>query len=583
MQSNSDFLQEFFDSFDKELASLDEASYLSRAEKSTLMLEVLDIDKYVKVNELKPITNPTFFGLGGAPTSDGLLSNEIFGITQKDRAGTFAYIDLYEYFIDPSCFKTLCRLDSKFKEIAAGTKKYRITSDGQLEEDNEKGGTGIKWLKANFSKIKFKRTDSRARDMRIRYINHNAKLGRIFINKYLVIPPYYRDVNTASRKRTGVGQINTLYVRLITAVNSIKENDDYGLSMADTTCFRVQDTIKTIYDWFCGNTNPNIVDKGTGLSGKLGIIKGSNMNYTADYSARLVLTAPELKVETPDDLMSTLDKSAVPLSAVAAIFYPFMLFHIRKFFENIFLNNTDLYILDKNGKEIPYNVSENMMMYFSDDVIKDNLKQFIHSHDNRFKPISVPVKNMKNTYLRFSGQSWRNPKDITTDPEPIIHRPLTWVDVIYLAAKRSSDGKQIIITRYPHDLYFNTIYTGIEVSSTTETEPIIYQGEFYPFYPKIRMEDIGTNTKTRFVDTMRISNLYLGGMRGDYDGDTVQIKGAYFNETNQEIINIENSKSNFIDSGCENVRQSSKEAIQALYNLTLVLREDQSKLTDPKF
>ena len=41
MQNSSDFLQDFFDSFDKELASLDEASYLSRAEKSTLMLDTI--------------------------------------------------------------------------------------------------------------------------------------------------------------------------------------------------------------------------------------------------------------------------------------------------------------------------------------------------------------------------------------------------------------------------------------------------------------------------------------------------------------------------------------------------------------
>ena len=38
--------------------------------------------------------------------------------------------------------------------------------------------------------------------------------------------------------------------------------------------------------------------------------------------------------ETINDLMVSLDKSAMPLAAVAADFYPFMLFHMRKFFEN---------------------------------------------------------------------------------------------------------------------------------------------------------------------------------------------------------------------------------------------------------
>ena len=296
-----DPLQEMFDSYDTnpELIALDEVSYKERAENTVFEIEVLDVDNYVQTNELREITNPTFFGAGGAPTSDGLLSNEIFGITQKDRAGTFAYIDLGEYFIDPSCYKTLTRLDSKFSFIINSLRTYKVNAEGDLEEDPT-GGTGIKWLRENFSKIVLKGTKSRSRDMRIRYIEHNFKRGRMFINKYIVIPAYYRDVNTTG-KHTGVGQINTLYVNLITASRAIKENNDYGLSMADTTCSRLQDTLKAIYDWFCGNSNPTIKDHGSGLSGKFGIIR-SNMAYTSDYSSRLVLSAPELKQSLSIDL-----------------------------------------------------------------------------------------------------------------------------------------------------------------------------------------------------------------------------------------------------------------------------------------
>ena len=120
--NDTDPLQEAFDDYDVDpsLKILDEVSYQERAKKEILSLEVLDVEKYIKVNNLKEITNPTFFNASGAPTSDGLLSNEIFGITQKDRAGTFAYISLGEYFIDPSCYKTLIRLDNKFSFITNG-------------------------------------------------------------------------------------------------------------------------------------------------------------------------------------------------------------------------------------------------------------------------------------------------------------------------------------------------------------------------------------------------------------------------------------------------------------------------------
>lgn len=580
-----DPLDEKFSKYDNELKYLNEISYEERAKKEILSLEVLDIDRYIKVNELKPITNPTFFATGGVPTSDGLLSNEIFGITQSDRAGIFAYINLYEYFIDPSCYKCLLRLDQKFNFIVKGLKKYKIDGNGNLVED-QGGGTGIKWLKANFDKIKFKKTNSRTRDMRIKYIDHNLKRGTLFTNKWIVIPPYYRDANT-SKKHVGVGQINTLYVNLITAANALKDNADYGLSMADTTCARIQETLRAIYDWFCGNRNDTIKDPGTGLSGKFGIIK-MNLGYTSDYSSRLVVSAPELKKETIDDLMVSLDKSAMPLAAVAADFYPFMLFHMRKFFENEFLNVTNYEVIDSQGNLHNYDVS-NVMLEFTDDKLKDQLKKFVYSHDNRFLPIEITIKDKNSDpgkvyMMQFKGERWKDPKEeLKTNPEPIIRRPLTWVDVIYIAAVKSTEGKTISITRFPYDSYFNTIYTGIEVASTTETEQIILNGEYYRFYPKIRMEDILKSSASKFVDTMQVSNLYLKGAGMDYDGDTIQVKGSFMNETNEELSNFVNLKSNYIDLGCENIRVSEKEAVQSIYNLTLVLSSDTNKLTQPEF
>ena len=579
---DSDPIDRFFESIDQDpdWTRLDEATYQDRANNAVLQLEVLDVPLYIKQNELKEITNPTFFSPSGAPTSDGLLSNEIFGMTQKERSGIFAYIDLGEYFIDPSCWKTLTKLDSKFKGIINGINKYIITPDGELVED-ETGNTGIKWLKQNFGKIKFKKTDSRTRDMRIKYIMHNYNKGRMFINKYIVIPPYYRDVTTG--KHTGVGQINTFYVNLLTAARALKENNDYGLSMADTTCYRIQNTLKAIYDWFCGNSNSDIKDKGSGLGGKFGLIR-ANMGYTSDYSSRLVLSAPNLNTNSVDDLMVTLDKSAIPLAAVAADFYPFMMFHIRKFFENELQNATSYEFVNDNGEQVSIELAEDPMAYFNDDMIKDHLKKFVYSHDTRFIPVELPTKNTDHVYyMTFKGKRWDSVKDAELSSEPTLQRPLTWVDVIYVAAIRATDGKQISFTRYPYDSYFNTIYTGIEVATTKETEPIMLNGELYKFYPKIRLEDINAPSAQKFIDTMQISNLYLNGMGADYDGDMGQVKGSFFNETNQELANFTNSKANFINMACTNIRVSEKEAVQSLYNMTLVLRDDTSRLTDPKF
>ena len=563
--------------------SLDEETYQDRANNFIFRLEVMDVDKFVKNNKLKPITNPTFFGTNGQPTSDGLLSNDIFGITQKDRAGIYAYIDLVEYFIDPSCYKTLIRLDRRFSNIVKGMGSYSINDKGELIDDPDNGSTGIRWLRENFGKIKFKTTESNTRDVRIQYIKHNYEAGRLFINKYIVIPPYYRDVNT-SGKYTGVGQINTFYVNLIVAANALRENNDYGLSMADMTCARIQETLKAIYDWFCGNNNPMITDKGTGLSRKGGLIRTAVMSYTSDYSSRLVLAAPELKVETVNDLMVNLDRSAAPLAAVVADFYPFMMYHMRKFFEQELLNVTYYEAIDPTTGELVDVELEDPMLAFNDTELDKQLRNFVHSYDTRIIPVKLPVKNTDLNYVMvFKGEKWLEPKDAIEGVEPVFTRPLTWVDVIYIAAKKSTEGKKISFTRFPYDSYFNTIYTGIEVASTKETEPLYVNKEFYQFYPKIRNEDILAPSGQKFVDVMQISNLYLKGMGADYDGDTGIMKGSFFKESNEELAGFVDSKANYINLSCENIRVSNNESVQATYNFTKVLASDEKKLTDPEF
>ena len=85
-----------------------------------------------------------------------------------------------------------------------------------------------------------------------------------------------------------------------------------------------------------------------------------------------------------------------------------------------------------------------------------------------------------------------------------------------------------------------------------------------------------------FVDSMNISNLYLSGIGGDYDGDTVTIKGIYTEEANAELDKIMNSKYNFITTANKGIRVSSNEAIQSLFNLTMTLSSDGSKMTASK-
>lgn len=476
-----------------------------------LKVSILNPDKLVKMNELKEITNPIYFIRPGVPSSDGLLSNEIFGISKDQRANIFAYIDLGEWFIDPLSYKIWCRMDSKVKECVHGTKSFIINSSGQLQED-ENGKNGVKFLKDNIDKIKIKSSGSKKRDTNIDFVMNNKKEGTLFLRKYIVIPAYYRDVNSSEGK-IGVGEINQLYDSLLIAVRALKETSDYGLTISSASTGRVQEILVSIYNWFTKEPN---------LAGKYGIVKRSVLAKTADYSSRLVLSAPQLKVEKTSDLMVDLEHCAVPLSSLCANLYPYIVFWIRRFFENEF-SGTNLYNgFNKKTQQVETIKIVDPLIAFSDDIIKKNLDRFIHGYSNRFIPVEIPVEGHKNIFMRFKGRNTtvedaEKAKPGDQSVAGIFNRRLTWCDLIFMAASEVSKDKCVLITRYPLNDYFGQFPNKIRVASTKDTEPMYINNEFYKYYPKIREEDIGTNTSNKFIDTLNMCNMHLGIIGGDYE------------------------------------------------------------------
>ena len=136
-------------------------------------LTLLDIDKLVNLNELKPVTNPVSFDKGLYPSKDGLFSEEIFGMTTAERKRTCAYIPLGKKFISPKAYLSLKQLDRKFCSVVDGSKTFSI-KDGVLVED-ENGNTGIDWLYKNWGKLDFKKTESHKRNQKIDTLTNSKK------------------------------------------------------------------------------------------------------------------------------------------------------------------------------------------------------------------------------------------------------------------------------------------------------------------------------------------------------------------------------------------------------------------------
>lgn len=225
---------------------------------------------------------------------------------------------------------------------------------------------------------------------------------------------------------------------------------------------------------------------------------------------------------------------------------------------------------------------------FSDERLKKEMKRFIHGFSNRFTPVEIELTNGNTKPLAFIGSfgsssSFTDTLTNTRDVEDanIFKRRLTWCDLFYMAATECSNGKHVILSRYPMDTMHNQFPNKIRVGSTKKTEPMNVGSDFYPKYPYIRDEMIGSDTGALFVDTLRVCNVMLKAIGGDYDGDQMTCKIAYSVEANQEIEGYLNSNLFLIDFGGSMLRRSSNECVQSMYNLTLQLPG--TKIGRPEF
>ena len=553
----------------------------------------LDTEKFVKVNELKQITNPLFFQRSNVPTKDGLLSNEIFGISRDDRSSIFAYVDLGDEFMHPLLYKTWLRLDSNVKNVLCETNTYSFNSStGKFVED-PKGKTGLKFLKETLMTKHLKKTDSRKRNKKIEFIEKYK--DKLFISKLIIIPAGFRDVDTEQGGKVGVGEINKIYNTVLRDANALKESQEYGLTLNGSLRYRIQDSIMKIYNWFIFGRDPitGAEAQASGLSRKLGLIRRAGMKKSFDWGARLVICTQDLRKEKLEDLDIGVDEIGVPMAALCANLFPFMLYHIRRWFEDNLSDVEYVMCVDPKTKKQTQVQIDDWQMVYSDERVKEELSRFMHGMANRFIAIEAPLVSRKisNAYLTFKGihvpdeEAAQKIIDGTTPAEsyPLMTRPLTWCDLIYMAAMECARDKMCLVTRFPMDSYWNQFPAKIKVISTIKTVPLIINNHYYPNYPMINLSDINKNSSNMFIDVALPNNVRLDSIGGDFDGDTISVKIPYSIEANAELERVINSKVHYISLGGINRMSTIHEGVQSLYQLTMTLVGDESKMTKPEF
>lgn len=522
---------------------------------------LLDTEAFVKLNGLAEVTNPLMFDKGNVPTVDGLFSTEIFGVSTRERRENWAYIDLGQYFIAPKVYISLTRLNRNFESVIYSSKKFSI-KDGLLVPD-ENGGTGLKWLYDNWEKIKFPKNDSNARSQRIDLLEKNKK-ELIFWKKLPVIPAFYRDVDLQSMDgNPKVHEINDLYSKIIRNVNMVKEANDMDFMIASITG-QIQSLLVDVY-----NTLKDKVEK------KNGYIRRFLMGKSVDYASRIVITATPYVAEKPSEQYVDFEHTGVPLSHVCSEFTPFMLFWLNRWFkQNIENFQNNFPIINDKGEMVNVKL-DNPESFFNAEYLETKLAQFVKNPYTRFDTIPLPISKeemaragiKKAPLYHFTGFKMlggvTTPKD-----ENKIERPMTWTDLLYMAAVEMTADKHVVVTRYPITDYNGSYISRIHVISTRETMPMMVNGTIYPSYPVVKMDVKPEDMDSIFRDTVNICALYLPAMGADHDGDQITCKGVFSQEANEECERIMKEKTQLLNIQGGALRTVGNEGAQTLYSMT---------------
>jgi hypothetical protein len=471
-----------------------------------MKVELFNIDEFIKINHLQEVTSPVLFERGGIPATGGLISNEIFGLNSRTRKITYAYIDLHGHFFHPHIYKAMCRFFPKVREIIQGVAFYSIEkSTGYLIKDDVNGETGIEFLYENWDKIKF-RTDDNPNTQR------NERIGLIkgyprdvvFISKYLVIPAFYRDIKSGDSGRNEQDDINKYYATLIRQGNVLKERNMFAFQYHNTN-YNIQTTLEKIYEYFR--------DK---LSGKTGLLKRYLLGKNVDYCTRAVITAEVFHADKPEECEISYEYASVAMSHVLSLCTPFIKKYVLDFFQREVFdvkNGKILYDAEKDNVTGTMEII-NPESVFTDKYITKMIDTYIKDPESRFDKIEIPVEGNKKRYLIFTGTRFSGAEP-TAANSTIVNRPMCWTDLLFMACRDTVKDKHILITRYPILSAYGTFMCKIKVASTTETEPMIINGEIIKDYPKVDYTIPKLDIGSHFIDSIRFSNSYLKGIDGD--------------------------------------------------------------------
>jgi len=401
--------------------------------------------------------------------------------------------------------------------------------------------------------------------------------NEFFITKWLVLPPFYREEN--SQDKSMGDSINKLYKNLISKTNSMRLGHSISL-FGDQTKVGIQKTLLDIYQSSMApisGKNLLINDNGgttlTG-SGKNSMIRKHLMGKSMDYCCCNVITSPQdSSAKSPADLPAPFGYGLFPMATLLSLFNPFFSAEVVDYMKSVI---TDFkYEFNDDIEKI------NIGQYSNDDASK-MIKRFIESESSRFDPVTIEYidKEGEKVERSFYIYEYASKQDVA-NKKIMTKREFTQTDLFYILAMDILKDKHAYITRYPIANFQNIYPTKIKVNSTATVRDIyisidpnntIQTAIHYERYPTVEYPGGNINKiDSGFYNVMICGNTPLKSLGGDYDGDTLYLRGVFTKEANDEAERLCFAKSNMLNASggpSRGLAKIGKEAVMGLYEFT---------------
>lgn len=494
--------------------------------------ELYDIDKTIKINNLREVTSQRIEKSPNVYHPDGLFSEEIFGQTEDERTYRCAYIKLPVHVFNPDVAKNIImRSGGIIKKMLYGEVRCNIV-DGRLVAAPDGQYSGLSDLYKIWDDIDIEKTLNTRNKNNIAILTKSPK-RLLFNDKVVVLPPQMRPTGVRNGKKVK-NELNTIYMRIL----GLKSITNHTANNVAALHSKFQDAVIDIYTFVH-----------TVVAGKNGFFQKNLLAKNTLWTVRNVISAPKYNT---DHCEIGIFKTGYPLHACCSLFEPLIRFQMRQILSYNYLENVHI-----NKGEIKSSDIANM---YDERTITDLIHIYELNPGSRFKPIYMDPDNTKPIMIQYM--------DIKKNE--MITREFTLTDVVYLAAKAAiiDADRLVYAVRYPIGDHMGAFFTRVHVLSTNKTITINFNGETFNTYPDINPSLSHSQVSKLFAETVTPSNSRLPQWGGDYDGDTIKSTGIFSDEANEKARHLMYAKISLVSPQGTAPFGVDKDCLSGLFALT---------------